>query len=280
MNEIKKYAGIYNVIKKVKEILPSKEDVMNELSNENIERMWNDMATLDTIELKLDRIIELLEQSNEKSQMIYDKIGTGNGGSGTPVTPEIEVGSQNELLDWNYTINENDKTILLNYYTGGKENVTVYGKYEYQDNIYDTKISESPGIKPYMFCVITYNDEVKDNVNIKSITFNKGIDTSNVTKMFNMFKGCTNLKTIVGLNYFNTSNVINMNQMFRECPALTSLDLTSFDTSNITNMSNIFNSCTNLTEILVSRDKWIIPEGCTITDMFTGCGVDHVTYVD
>ena len=104
-------------------------------------------------------------------------------------------------------------------------------------------------------------------------------DTSNVQFMGNMFHGNNNITTL-DLSSFDTSKVTNMANMFSQCRNLTSLDLTSWDTHNVTSMVSMFNGCTNLTEILVSRDKWVIPEGCNTTNMFTNCGVDHVTYAD
>ena len=59
------------------------------------------------------------------------------------------------------------------------------------------------------------------------IPFTKGLDTSQVTSMGNMFSGCSNI---------------------------TELDLSSFDTSKVTEFSNLFNSCTNLKTILGTID--------------------------
>ena len=91
-----------------------------------------------------------------------------------------------------------------------------------------------------------------------SITINNGrgiktieifnIDTSNVTSMSSMFKGCSKL-TSVNLTKFNTSNVTNMSSMFSDCKLLTSLDLTKFNTSNVTNISSMFFGCSSLTSL-------------------------------
>ena len=47
----------------------------------------------------------------------------------------------------------------------------------------------------------------------------------------------------------NTSNVTKMNDMFWACRGLTSLDLSGWDTSKVTDMNGMFNSCFNLKEI-------------------------------
>lgn len=69
--------------------------------------------------------------------------------------------------------------------------------------------------------------------NVTSITFDKGIDTKNVTNMMTMFMGNSKLESL-DLSNFDTSNVTNMGGMFANDPALTSLNIASFDTSKVT----------------------------------------------
>ena len=68
--------------------------------------------------------------------------------------------------------------------------------------------------------------------------------TSEVTKMDNMFYGCSFLTTVP---LFNTSNVATMSRMFYNCSNLTTVPL--FDTSNVTDMSSMFQNCRNLTTV-------------------------------
>ena len=70
------------------------------------------------------------------------------------------------------------------------------------------------------------------------------IDTSNVTRMDNMFSYCTNLTTIPQID---TSSVTNMTYMFGFCKNLTTIP--QIDTSSVTNMNFMFNDSTNLTTI-------------------------------
>lgn len=72
-------------------------------------------------------------------------------------------------------------------------------------------------------------------------------DTSSVTKMNEMFNGCSNLTTIPQLD---TRSVTNINNMFRECSHLTTIKL---DTSSATNMSNTFQYCSRLTTIDITH---------------------------
>ena len=88
--------------------------------------------------------------------------------------------------------------------------------------------------------------------NIKSIKKLKGLDTSNVTNMQQMFYQCSKL-TSLDLSNFNTSNVTNMSTMFTLCSKLTSLDLSNFNTSNVTDMSSMFRECSKLTSLDLSN---------------------------
>lgn len=45
-------------------------------------------------------------------------------------------------------------------------------------------------------------------------------------------------------------------------------------------MMNMFYKCSNLASIYVTRNKWIIKNGCNTSNMFINCGVSEVTYKD
>ena len=98
-------------------------------------------------------------------------------------------------------------------------------------------------------------------------------DTSNVSSMVAMFFDCSSLVEL-NINNFNTLKVTSMNQMFQGCSSLRYLDLRSFDTSKVTDYRTMFNGMTNITEILVTKDKWTIPNS-TIANS----GVTDFTYV-
>lgn len=72
-----------------------------------------------------------------------------------------------------------------------------------------------------------------------------GFNTSNVTNMSSMFRGCYWIKEL-DLSEFDTSNVKDMGDMFYECYEIESLNLTSFNTSKVTNMSGLFFLCVSL----------------------------------
>ncbi len=86
---------------------------------------------------------------------------------------------------------------------------------------------------------------------ITAINFGNNIDTSNVTKMYGMFSGCSSL-TSLDLSSFNTSNVTTMGDMFYNCNALTTLNVSSFNTSKVTTMDSMFSECYNIAELDLS----------------------------
>ena len=96
----------------------------------------------------------------------------------------------------------------------------------------------------------------------------KGSNTSNVTIMGSMFKGCSNLKSL-DLRNFNTSKVNNMYSMFNFCKGLTSLDVSSFNTSNVTDMDYMFTNCSGLTSLDLS--KWDTSKVTRMNQMFDSC---------
>ena len=91
---------------------------------------------------------------------------------------------------------------------------------------------------------------------LTSINFGDYYNTSDVTSMYSMFRGCKTLKTI-DLSSFDTSSVTNMSYMFgvdenHTTMALTTLDLSKFNTSSVTNMSHMFSGCYYLESLDVS----------------------------
>lgn len=95
-----------------------------------------------------------------------------------------------------------------------------------------------------------------------------GIDTQNVTNMEQMFRGCESL-TSLDLSGFNTQNVTNMSEMFWACESLKSLDLTSFNTQNVTNMSGMFMYCYALNSLDLSGFN--TQNVTNMSEMFHGC---------
>lgn len=94
-------------------------------------------------------------------------------------------------------------------------------------------------------------------------------DTSNVEGMEYMFHLCKSLQTI-DLSNFDTKNVTTTRAMFYECNSLQTIDISSFDTSKVTNMNGMFRNCNALNKIYVS-ELFNTSANPTSDKMFTGC---------
>lgn len=134
--------------------------------------------------------------------------------------------------DWKYTLDEDGGVIVLNSYIGEKTDVRVCNSYEVDGKTYQTKLGNNDGNGSYMF----------ESTDVVNVSFEAGIDMSDVTNMSHMFDGCNSLATL-DLGSFDTSSVTDMSYMFCNCMSLEALDLGSFDTSNVTNMGSMFSYC-------------------------------------
>ena len=112
------------------------------------------------------------------------------------------------------------------------------------------------------------------------------IDSSQVTNMSQMFRGCSSLTTVPDMD---TRNATSMSGMFRGCSSL--IAVPAMDTSNVTDMSSMFNGCSSLTtgpamDTSQATDMRYMFRDCsslttvpdmdtrnatTVSDMFRGC---------
>ena len=101
----------------------------------------------------------------------------------------------------------------------------------------------------------------------------KIICNSNITNMNNMYSNNEALN--IDVKGLNTSNVTNMYQMFNYCKNITNLDLSGFDTSKVTNMLGCFQTCTSLETLNISTFDFSKLTGTSSTnslrDMFSNC---------
>lgn len=147
--------------------------------------------------------------------------------------------------NWDYTLDDENDIITLNYYKGSETNVIVYANYEVDGKAYRTQIAsnvdKTNASTPYRYQLpYMFNGWATHNCkNIRSIKFSRNIDTSNVTDMCAMFYQCSAL-TSLDISNFDTSNVTDMYYMFNSCENLATLDLSHFDTSKVTNMDSMF----------------------------------------
>lgn len=173
------------------------------------------------------------------------------------VQDEEETAPAEAYNDWNYTLDEENNIITLNYYIGldyanPKKDVIVYANYVIDGKTYKTQI-KSNDVNATVNTAYMFNNNFNYAQYIETIQFSGGIDICNVTNMSYMFNSCTKLTSVDFGTDFNTKNVTNMAQMFNNCTSLTSLDVSDFDTSNVTNMSGMFSSCRALTDLDLSN---------------------------
>ena len=96
-------------------------------------------------------------------------------------------------------------------------------------------------------------------LNVKQVVFDPSFAGARPISTFYWFSGMRNLETITGLEYLNTSEVTRMDDMFNRCYKLTSLDLEKFNISKVTDLSEMFRSCSALQTIYVG-DGWKMSE--------------------
>ncbi len=171
--------------------------------------------------------------------------------------------------NWNYTLDDTNNIITLNYYTGSETDVIVYANYPINGKTYRTQLAsntdDATTYTPYMF--MAYNKPYREI--IKTITFSENIDTSNLTNTRYMFWGCLSLTSIEGISNWNTSNVTNMSGMFSGCIALTSIgDISNWNVSNVTDMATMFYGC-KLTSLNLS--SWNVGNVTNMYGMFENC---------
>lgn len=114
-----------------------------------------------------------------------------------------------------------------------------------------------------------------------SITFEKGIDYSNITDMSHMFSDYGNffpdLETI-DLSNFDTSDVTNMSDMFADNFAQKIIFGNHFDMSHVTNVNNMFGRMPNLAEIDFNNYNLNNNEVDTSTMFSNDSGIKPIVY--
>ena len=79
-------------------------------------------------------------------------------------------------------------------------------------------------------------------------------DTSTVTDMSCLFKGCSLLKTLPDISNWNMNEVIDMSEMFADCSSLVELpDMTKWYTPKLKKMQKMFLNCSKLKSIDISN---------------------------
>ena len=296
------FTGLKALRKKIELILQKLnmyQDKMNEISREELlEIMGNN--DLDLSWIASQESVDALRSEIDEIKKMVNKINKD-----TMKT----VGTAADISIFEAVISGSYMTIYGPVVTDPEGEVTIYSQYigGSTNTAYSTKLTSggtsNREIRLTKCSSLTIQDSVtlpsdtrydvideicNNNLNLVSVDIGNligyaggntwGRFTSSTTGNLNrygMFSGCTKLSN-VSIGYMYTQNAVGM---FDGCESLTSLDLTGLKIDANGKVDEMFYGCTNLKEILVSRSKF--PESFkSSTDMFTGCGVDHVTYVD
>ena len=165
-----------------------------------------------------------------------------------------------------YAVMSVDGTILTFYCDGNKiaRKGVVYGLNQEYDFPGWCEVNDSKDIIPSKVKIVIFDNSFKAAHPISCFCWFAGfeklikivglenLNTSNVTDMSEMFRGCSSLKSL-DVRGFNTSNVTYMRGMFYGCSNLTSLDVRGFNTSKLANMEYMFANCGNLKEVYVGN---------------------------
>ena len=93
------------------------------------------------------------------------------------------------------------------------------------------------------------------SADIKTVVFKRNFRDARPTTCTQWFCFCTNLTSIEGLENLNTSEVTRMDNMFYKCGQLRALDLSGFNTEKVKNMADMFGYCKNLETLNLSSFK-------------------------
>jgi len=233
-----------------------------------------------------DEVVELVNNSYTFTEpmdnirlSITDRAGNANFISIVVENTNIGTAPKEEILNWEYSLDKNYKTITLKKFKRyDVTDVRIYGSYDIDGDIYATRLNSE----------VEYTSDglFSSKIDLKTVTFNDDVDTRNVTNISAMFYNCFSLESVNFGKNFTTDKVERMAYMFHGCSSLKSLDLTNFNNAIAKNTYNghllMFGKCNNLSAIYVSRDKWSedIRQDAGKNNMFSECGVSNVTYVD
>ena len=198
----------------------------------------------------------------------------------------------NWIDDWEYILDDANRTILLKKYNGDETTYKIPAKANINGTTYNTTIgnwnppehsngntdscipslvtgtiknlSFTSGIIPYQndYTWLLGNNKNLQNVDCTHLT------TNCVTDMSSMFIGCSSL-TSLDVSHFDTSQVSNMQTMFYGCNNLTSLNVSHFDTSNVSKMHAMFYGCSKLSSLDVSH--FVTSKVTSMAAMFYNC---------
>ena len=138
----------------------------------------------------------------------------------------------------------------------------------YYDNLRSSRTGWTYDLNTSNYSPGWYTDGT--NANVSEVKFDPSFADARPTTCHSWFRDMAQLQTIYGLNYLNTSAVTHMVSMFRGCSSLTVLDLSSFNTANVIAMGGMFMRCSNLRTIYAGSG-WSTAAVEASAGMFSSC---------
>lgn len=199
-------------------------------------------------------------------------------------TPNRDANDKSLDSSFEYTLIEEENTVLLTEYIGDEEQITVYGSYIIGGKEYKTRLQDgvtdgwktSPFRDNTTLTSIAFVGGVKlDNcsnyfsycTNLETVDFS-GLDTSGCSDFSAMFSECRSLQAI-DLSTLNMDSLVEIYSMFSDCESLTELDLSMIDTSNVNSFDNLFTNCSSLQNLNIEGMNTSKSHG--FVNMFSGC---------
>lgn len=186
-----------------------------------------------------------------------------------------DIGAQNELNKWNYTLDDKNKIITLNFHNGAILNdktpdidIYVHSKYKVGNKVYSTRLANygenetaahlnSAGTMNipdrYLFSYANSDAGILYKNGVRSVTLSPGLNTSNLYDIRGAFAGCHGLVSVdLGPNFY-TGNVVNMQSLFNNCENLTNVNLEVIDTRSAENISGLIAGCSSLPNDVINK---------------------------
>jgi len=151
----------------------------------------------------------------------------------TVFADEKQSSTVEELSGFEYTLDEEEKIVILTKYTDSNATVKIEDTYVVEGIECDT--------------IIDSESIFKGNTKIKDVTMEGDIGFVD-DSMKDLFYNCSKLEK-VDLSNLNTSGVTDMSFLFYQCEMLKEIDLENLDTANVTNMKSMFNKCKRLEDL-------------------------------
>lgn len=223
---------------------------------------------------------------NSDSKGARDEAENGKGATSEETQGSSGKKARTEDLAsfFEYTLNDDDNTVLLTEYIGEDAQVTVYDSYVIGGKEYKTELMDgivdgnktSPFRYKHVITSIAFEGSIKLNnggyyfeglENLETVDLS-GLDTSECTQLTGMFCYCSSLSEI-DLSALNTEKCEDLSGMFGSCESLTEVDLSVIDTGHVKTFYQLFRGCENLTTVNlegVDTSSAVMLEG-----MFLGC---------